>query len=73
MNEDGKYATKVYRKQSKLPIQWYSKIPKRYKANTITAILHRAGNIAYNMKEEIQTIRKKFIKADYPIYHLLIV
>ena len=46
MNEDGKYATKVYRKQSKLPIQWYSKIPKRYKANTITAILHRAGNIA---------------------------
>ena len=29
--------------------------------------LHRAGNIASNMKEEIQTIRKKFIKADYPI------
>ena len=38
----------------------------RYKRNTITKDLHRAGNIASNMIEEIQTIRKKFIKDDYP-------
>ena len=45
---------------------WLSKIPKRYKRNIITRDLHRAENIASNMKEEMQTIRKKFIKADYP-------
>ena len=39
----------------------------RYKRNTITKDLHRAGNIASNIKEEIQTICKKFIKNDYPI------
>ena len=65
INEDGKYVTNVYRKESKIPIHWSSKIPKRYKRNTITTDLHRAGNIASDIKEEIQTTRKKFIKADY--------
>ena len=66
INIEGKYIiTKVYRKESKIPIHWSSKIPKRYKRNTITTDLHRAGNIASNIKEEIQTTRKKFIKADY--------
>ena len=67
INEDGKHITKVYRKESKIPIHWSSKTPKHYKRNTTTTDLHRAGNIASNMKEEIQTIRKRFIKADYPI------
>ena len=30
INEDGKYITKVYRKESKIPIHWSSKIPKQY-------------------------------------------
>ena len=67
INEDGKHITKVYRKESKIPIHWSSKTPKQYKRNTITTDLHQAGNIASNMKEEIQTIRKRFIKADYPL------
>ena len=67
INIEGKYTiTKVYRKESKIPIHWSSKIPKRYKRNTITTDLHRAGNIASNMKEKIQIIQKRFIEADYP-------
>ena len=67
INIEGKYIiTKVYRKESKIPIHWSSKIPKRYKRNTITTDLHRAGNIASNMKEKIQIIQKRFIEADYP-------
>ena len=41
----------------------------KYQSNikeTITTDLHRARNRTSNMKEEIQTIHKKFIKADYP-------
>ena len=66
INVEGKYITKDYRKKSKIPIHWSSEIPKRYKRNTTTTDLHWAGNIASNMKEEIQTIRKKFVTADYP-------
>ena len=62
INIEGKYIIKVHRKESKIPIHWSSKIPKRYKRNTITIDLHRASN----MKKEIQTICKRFIKADYP-------
>ena len=66
INVEEKYITKVHRKESKIPIKLSSKISKRYKRNTITTDLHRAENIASNMKEEMQTIREKFIKADYP-------
>ena len=66
INMEWKYITKGHRKERKISIHWSSKISKRYKRNTITADLHRAGTIASNMREEIQTIRKKLIKADYP-------
>ena len=67
INIEGRYiTTKVYRKKSKIPIHWSSKIPKQYKRNTITTDLHRAGNIASNMKEKIQIIQKRFIEAGYP-------
>ena len=66
INAEGKYITKVHRKESEIPIHCSSKIPKRYKRNTITTDLHRAENVASNMKEKIQIIRKRFIKADYP-------
>ena len=37
---EGKYITKFHRKESKIPIHWSSKIPERYKRNTITTDLH---------------------------------
>ena len=45
-------------------MHWSSKISKQYKRNTITTDLQQSENIGSNMKEEIQTIRKKFIKTD---------
>ena len=67
INIEGRYIiTKVYRKKSKIPIHWSSKIPKQYKRNTITTDLHRAGNIASNMKDKIQIIQKRLIEAGYP-------
>ena len=36
------------------------------KETKLQQFLHRVGNIASNMKEEIQTIRKKIIKPGYP-------
>ena len=65
--KEGNYSTKVHRKETKVPTHWSSSIPKRYKRNIITTDLHRAENIASNIEEEIKTIRKKFIKADYPV------
>ena len=38
--------TSVYRSENKLPVHWTSKIPKRYKRNTINTDLHRAEKIA---------------------------
>ena len=60
INLEEKYITKVHGTENKIPIHWSLQIPNSYKRNTI------ATSIASNMKEEIQTIRKKFIKADYP-------
>ena len=37
-----------------------------YNRVTIKIDLHQAENISSNMEEEIQKVRKKFIKADYP-------
>ena len=42
-----------------------TKIPNQYKRSNITPDLHQTGNIGSDMNEEIQTICKGFIKADY--------
>ena len=34
-NKDGIHGTKVYRKETKIPANWSSQIPKRYKRNSI--------------------------------------
>ena len=52
INAEGKYITKVHRKEWKTPIHWSSKIPKQYKRNTITTDLHRTENLVSNMKED---------------------
>ena len=42
-------------------------IPKRYKRNSIKVDLQRAKKISTNFKEEVQFIRNKFIKGDFPL------
>ena len=58
--------TEVNKKDRKLPVQWTSRIPKRYKRNSITNDLNRALRISSYLKDEISKIRKKFLNADYP-------
>ena len=43
-----------------------SKIPKRYKRNTISGDLHRSRKIASNFDIEIRAIKAKYNKAGYP-------
>ena len=42
VRENGEITTQVFSKSTKLPVQWSSKIPVRYKRNAITGELHRA-------------------------------
>ena len=35
IKEDGHYNTEVYQEEAKRPIHWSSKVPKRYKRNSI--------------------------------------
>ena len=67
INISGAYTFNVYRKNTKLPSQWTSKIPKRYKQNTINGDLHRSKRIKSKYDEEILLIKEKFMKADYPL------
>ena len=44
--EDNQIKTKLHRNERKLPVNWTSKIQKRYKGNAINADLNRAVRIA---------------------------
>ena len=66
IQKNGTVTTEVNRKDRKLPVQWTSRIPKRYKRNSITNDLNRALRISSYLKDEISKIRKKFLNADYP-------
>ena len=59
--------TEVNRKDRKLPANWASGIPKRYKRNSITSDLNRALRISSCLKDEISKIRQKFLNADYQL------
>ena len=65
--ENGIYTTEVYRKPMKYPVPWSSQIPKRYKRNTVNGDLYRSQRISNNFPKEVTEIRKKFLKANYPI------
>ena len=67
INENGSYSTEVHRKETKLPVNWSSKTPKRYKRNAINGDLYRSYRISSNFNKEIELIRKLFTHADYPI------
>ena len=66
-SDNGSITTEVYRKPTKLPVPWSSKVPKRYKRNTINTELHRAKRIASNFDHEIVMIKSKFKTAGFPL------
>ena len=63
---DETYHTNVFRR-NKLPVNWNSKIPKKFKRNALNTDLHRAYQIATSFEEELTIIRKKYRNADYPV------
>ena len=65
MNNEGVVTTHVYRKEYKKAVPWVSKIPKRYKENTISGDLHWSRQIASNFDIKIRTIKAKHRKAGY--------
>ena len=64
--EDNQIKIKVHRNERKLPVHWTSKIPKYYKRNAINADLNRAERIGCTFTEEILTVKRIFLNADYP-------
>lgn len=58
--------TSIYTKENKVPVFWSSRIPKRYKRNTIRGELHRASKISSNFDAELDRIRRKFHDVGYP-------
>ena len=66
VNSHGKVSTTVHRKPFKKPIHWSSRVPKRYKRNSITGELYRAKRISDDVEEEVKKIKDKFCKANYP-------
>ena len=69
-NINGTYKFNVYQKNTKLPLPWTCKSPKRYKQNTINGDLHRPKRMSSNFDEEIPLIKEKFMKPDYPLCFL---
>ena len=67
IQKNGIVTTEVNQKDRKLPVHWTSRIPKRYKGNSITSDLNRALRISSYLKAEIPKIRQKFLNADYPL------
>ena len=67
INNNGKYATAVYRKPMKYPSPWTSHVPKRYKRNAIIGDLAHASRIASNFQQEQVSIHRKFTDAGFPI------
>ena len=66
IRSNGKIATQVYNKMKKLPVNWTSKIPVRYKRNLIIGELHRAKKIASTFNMEIKRIINKDTAAGLP-------
>ena len=54
-------ATEVKRNETKLPVHWSSKVPKRYKRNAIISDLSKATRITSFPADEIPKIKQKFL------------
>ena len=66
VKENPIYKTEVYRKSTKFPVHWSSKIPKRYKRNAINGDLNRSKCISSDFEKEKTVIVQKFKNADFP-------
>ena len=64
--QDDNITTTVYTKPNKLPIPWTSRIPKKYKKNSLRTELYRAKQISSDFNYELERITKKFLDAGYP-------
>ena len=53
---DRTYPTNVYRR-NKLPVNWNSKIPQKFKRNALNIDLHRAHKIASSFENELTILR----------------
>ena len=56
--------TEVKRNESKLPVHWSSKVPKRDKRNAIISDLNRVTGIGSFPADEIPKIKQKFLNAN---------
>ena len=65
LKNEGVVTTQVYQKENMKAVPCVSKIPKRYKRNTISGDLHRYRKIASNFDIEIRAIKAKYNKAGY--------
>ena len=59
----------AYHKETKLPSQWTSAVPKHFKKNVSIGDLHRVKNLSSNFEQEVR-IRNKYIKAGYPFHFI---
>ena len=66
ISNKGNITTEVFRKTSKQPVHWSSRVPKWYKRNAAIGDLHRSKRISSNSEVEIKVIKRKFLNADYP-------
>ena len=57
--------TEVFRKTSKLPVHWSSRVPKWYKQIVVIGDFQRSKRIFSNFEMEIKVIKCKFRNADY--------
>ena len=62
---NGEYHTTVNRNR-KLPMNWSSEVPKKFKRNTINNDLHRDSIISNDFNQEIEEIKRKYQHADFP-------
>ena len=65
ITKNGRIETGIYRKSTKLPVLWWSNIPKRYNRNQINADLHCSKRFSTNCDREIYQ-NKRFIAASFP-------
>ena len=70
LNRHGAISTFVSREETKSPLTWISKSPKRYKQNTIISDLHRSKRILPDFDTGIRAIKNKYSNAGYPIHFI---
>ena len=66
MIKNGIIETSFAVKESKIPNNWSSAVPKKYKRNAIPVDLQRVHNFSSNFELEKQGIKKKYLSVNCP-------